>query len=95
MPKELRKIPTAAKVAKGEAGIDAAERERLLGLAAAWHCQNSWHPNHLRHTAASRIRAAYGIELSRIILGHSSAVTSEIYAEIDHEKAKEVMEKMG
>ena len=30
-----------------------------------------------------------------IILGHSSAVTSEIYAEIDREKAKEMMAKMG
>ena len=28
-------------------------------------------------------------------LGHSSAVTSEIYAEIDGEKANEVMEKLG
>jgi site-specific recombinase XerD len=95
MPKELRNIPTAAKVSSGKAGMDAAERERLLGLAAAWHCKNCWHPNQLRHTAATRIRASYGIELARIILGHSSAVTSEIYAEIDREKAKEVMGKLG
>jgi integrase len=95
MPQQLRTIPTAAKVASGEAGMDAVERERLLRLAAEWHRQNSWHPNQLRHTAATRIRAAYGIELARIILGHSSAVTSEIYAEIDREKAKEVMGKIG
>ena len=95
MPKQLRNIPSAKKVASGKAKIDAAERERLLGLATEWRRQNCWHPNQLRHTAATRIRAAYGIELARIILGHSSAVTSEIYAEIDREKAKEVMEKMG
>ncbi len=95
MPKQLRNIPSAKKVAAGTAGMDAAERERLLGLAAEWRRQNCWHPNQLRHTAATRIRAAYGIELARIILGHSSAVTSEIYAEIDREKAKEVMEKLG
>ena len=65
------------------------------GLAAEWREQHCWHPNQLRHTAATRIRAAYGIELARIILGHSSAVTSEIYAEIDREKAKEVMGRMG
>jgi len=95
MPKQLRNIPSAKKVAAGTAGMDAAERERLRGLAAEWRRQNCWHPNQLRHTAATRIRAAYGIELARVILGHSSAVTSEIYAEIDREKAKEVMEKLG
>ena len=95
IPKQLRNIASAKKVASGKAKIDAAERERLLGLAAEWHRQNSWHPNRLRKTAATRIRSAYGIELARIILGHSSAVTSEIYAEIDGAKAKEVMEKLG
>ncbi|MHC4406936.1 MAG: tyrosine-type recombinase/integrase [Planctomycetota bacterium] len=55
----------------------------------------SWTPNQLRHTAATRIRAAYGIEAARIILGHSSAVTSEIYAEIDREKAREIMGEIG
>ena len=89
MPKQLRNIPTAAKVASGKAGMDAAQRERLLGQAEAWRQQHCWHPNQLRHTAATRIRAAYGIELARIILGRSSAVTSEIYADIDREKADE------
>ena len=95
MPPQLRNIPSAKKVAGGKAKIDAAERKRLLALATEWRRKNCWHPNQLRHTAATRIRAAYGIELARIILGHSSAVTSEIYAEIDREKAKEVMAKMG
>lgn len=54
-----------------------------------------WSPNQLRHTAATRIRAAYGIEAARIILGHASAVTSEIYAEIDREKAREIAGRMG
>ena len=95
MPKQLRNIPTAAKVASGKAGMDAAEREHLLGLAATWREQHCWHPNQLRHAAATRIRAAYGIELARVILGHSSVTTSQIYAEIDREKAKEAMEKLG
>ena len=55
----------------------------------------NWTPNQLRHTAATRIRAAYGIEAARIILGHSSAVTSEIYAEIDREKARQIMGEIG
>lgn len=47
-----------------------------------------WAPNRLRHNAGTRIRSEYGIEQARIILGHSSAVTSEIYAEIDREKSR-------
>jgi integrase len=86
MPMELRRISKK---------LDAAERTRLARLAAEWREGNCWHPNQLRHNAATRIRAAYGIEMARVILGHSSAVTSEIYAEIDREKAKEVMSKIG
>ena len=54
-----------------------------------------WSPGRLRHNAATRIRAVYGIEAARIILGHASAVTSEIYAEVDREKAHEIVTKMG
>jgi integrase len=55
----------------------------------------AWTPNQLRHNAATRIRGAYGIEAARVILGHSSAVTSEIYAEVDREKAQEIMRRIG
>jgi integrase len=54
-----------------------------------------WTPNQLRHNAATRIRSSYGIEAARIILGHASAVTSEIYAEFDINKAKEIMQQLG
>ena len=55
----------------------------------------TWSPNRLRHLAATRIRKEFGIESARIILGHASAVTSEIYAEIDREKVQEIMGKLG
>jgi integrase len=56
---------------------------------------NHWTPNQLRHTAATRIRNAYGIEMARIICGHKSAVTTEIYAEADLAKAVDVMRRLG
>lgn len=52
-------------------------------------------PLQLRHTAATRIRKRHGIEVARIILGHSTAFTTEIYAEADRDKAMKVMGKMG
>ncbi len=54
-----------------------------------------WSPNQLRHNAATKIRAATDIETARVVLGHSSVSTTEIYAEIDLKKAKAVAEKMG
>jgi len=54
-----------------------------------------WSPNRLRHNAATRLRSQYGIEAARVVLGHSSAVTSEIYAEMDVGKAMEIMAEVG
>jgi integrase len=86
MPKELRQISKT---------LPDDERKRLAALAAEWRAEHCWSPNQLRHNAATKIRATYGIEAARIILGHSSAVTSEIYAEIDRDKAMEIMGKLG
>jgi site-specific recombinase XerC len=54
-----------------------------------------WSPNQLRHNAATRIRAEFGIEAARVILGHASVATSEIYAEADKDKAKQIIGKLG
>lgn len=57
--------------------------------------QEAWHPHQLRHTAATVIRQKYGLELARIILGHATAFTTEIYAEVDQQRAMEVMAQLG
>ncbi len=54
-----------------------------------------WHPHQLRHTAATRLRREYGIESARVILGHGSAITTELYAAADLQKAADVMGKVG
>lgn len=54
-----------------------------------------WHPHQLRHSAATRIRREYDLETARAILGHSSPVVLEIYAEQDLKTAWAVMEKIG
>jgi integrase len=54
-----------------------------------------WHPNQLRHNAATRLRKEFGVELARIILGHAMAFTTEIYAEADRAQAMEVIDKVG
>jgi integrase len=60
-----------------------------------WRADHRWHPHQLRHNAATRIRKEFGIEMARIILGHRSASVTEIYAEVDDEKAKSIMKRIG
>jgi integrase len=54
-----------------------------------------WHPHQLRHAAATRLRQEYGVEAARVILGHASAATTEIYAELDRQAAVRVMAAVG
>lgn len=54
-----------------------------------------WTPHRLRHSAATLIRKEFGLEVARIILGHTSPAVTEIYAEIDRERALDAMERIG
>jgi integrase len=60
-----------------------------------WRNAHTWTPHQLRHAAATAIRKEYGIERAQIILGHSSAFTTEIYAEADREQARAVVGAIG
>ncbi len=55
----------------------------------------TWHPNQLRHNAATRLRKEFGIEAARVVLGHQSAAVTEVYAELDRARAAEVMGRVG
>ena len=61
----------------------------------AWRDGHRWHPNQLRHTAASSIRARFGLEAAQVVLGHSRADVTQVYAERDLEKARDVMREVG
>jgi integrase len=72
-----------------------ASYRRAIARACAKAGVPSWHPHQLRHNAATNLRKQHGIELARIILGHSTAFTTEIYAEQDRAAAVEVIAKIG
>ena len=54
-----------------------------------------WSPNRLRHTASTEIRRRFGIDAARAVDGHSAASTTEIYAELDFNKAIDVMRHLA
>lgn len=60
-----------------------------------WRKEHRWHPHQLRHNAATHIRAEFGVETARIILGQKTLSVTEIYAEQNHEKAVEALRKVG
>jgi integrase len=74
---------------------DTASYRRAINRAAKAAGLPSWSPNRLRHSAATEIRKRYGIEGSQVVLGHSSADVSQIYAERDLAKAAEIMREVG
>ena len=50
-----------------------------------------WTPNQLRHSRATAIREQFGIEAAMVVLGHSDAGTTEIYAARNFEMAERIM----
>ncbi|MDX9973164.1 MAG: site-specific integrase [FCB group bacterium] len=55
----------------------------------------NWHPHQLRHNAATAVRKAFGLEAAQAILGHARADVTQIYAEVDREKALKIAAQIG
>ena len=70
--------------------------EQLEGKELArWRKSHRWAPNRLRHTRASEIRSLYNLEAAQVVLGHSKADVTQIYAERDEARAAEIMREVG
>lgn len=54
-----------------------------------------WNPNQLRHATGTDVRRSHGLEAAQVILGHSKADTTQIYAERDYELARKVVREIG
>jgi integrase len=55
----------------------------------------AWSPRQLRHTRATLIRQAYGLEAAKAVLGHADTKVTEIYAERDIGLAVKIMREIG
>lgn len=101
-PEELRRKQVPARGRKSNAlrwESDPEWRDRLgpdgWAQLKQWRHAHRWSPNQLRHNAATYLRKEFGIEAARVVLGHSSAAVTEVYAELDLAKAAEIMGKVG
>lgn len=81
--------PTLARIPRAE--LTPEQREELK----AWRKAHRWCVLQLRHTAATEFRAKYGLEAAQVVLGHAKADDTQVYAERDLAKAREVMREIG
>lgn len=68
--------------------------EQLAELRT-WESSQRWSPNQLRHAAATEVRREFGLEAAQIVLGHSNANITQVYAERDLAKGLEVAKRIG
>ncbi len=61
----------------------------------AWRKAHRWHPNQLRHTFATQVRRKHGLEAAQVLLGHSRADVTQVYAERDEKLAVAVAAEIG
>jgi len=54
-----------------------------------------WTPHRLRHNAATRIRKEYGLEAAQLLLGHARVDVTQLYAEVDQNKALSIVQRIG
>lgn len=54
-----------------------------------------WHPHQLRHAVATEVRQRFGLEGAQVYLGHAHAAVTEIYAESDLARAREIARQLG
>ena len=69
------------------------EKARLI----EWQQQHRWHPNQLRHTFATKVRRMPdgGLEAVQVLLGHSRADVTQVYAARNEELAATLAAKIG
>jgi integrase len=61
----------------------------------AWRKAHHWHPYRLRHAYGTRVRKDHGLEAAQVLLGHSRADVTQVYAERNEALATEVAAKIG
>jgi integrase len=54
-----------------------------------------WRPNQLRHSAASEVRREFGLEAAQVLLGHTRADVTQVYAQRNDALAAQIAARMG
>jgi len=98
-PKKGRRENQAATPRQTERVVRDHYAPDTYGRAIARACKAAgvpaWHPHQLRHNCGTSVRRQFGLEAAQIILGHSSANITQVYAELDTQRAHQVAQAIG
>lgn len=94
-PEELTKVAGVAGRLHYSQRYDRTSYRRAIQRAAKRAGVDQWSPNRLRHSYATVIRKKYGLEAAQVLLGHSKADITQIYAERDLQKAEDIVREVG
>ncbi|MDY3558582.1 site-specific integrase [Gemmata sp. JC673] len=78
-------------VAKWRARLSDEQRDAVK----VWQREHRWHPNQLRHSFGTLVRREHGLEAAQVLLGHSRADVTQVYAERNEALAAEIATKIG
>jgi integrase len=92
-------FPLPVELAQGQDESWCQWQERLTEEQKAavkeWRKEHRWHPNQIRHAFATQVRKDHGLEAAQVLLGHSRADVTQIYAERNISLGSEVAAKIG
>ncbi|MBO0698082.1 MAG: site-specific integrase, partial [Zavarzinella sp.] len=69
------------------------------GYAVARACRKAgvpvWYPYRLRHTYGTAIRKEFGLEAAQVLLGHSRADVTQVYAQANRDRVAGIVAQIG
>ncbi|HJZ93580.1 MAG TPA: site-specific integrase [Gemmataceae bacterium] len=69
------------------------------GYAVARACRKAsvpvWYPYRLRHTYGTEVRKEFGLEAAQVLLGHTRADVTQVYAEANRDRGKRIAARIG
>jgi integrase len=71
------------------------KREGFADELDQWRKGHRWTPGQLRHSYATEVRKNHGLEAAQVLLGHSRADVTQVYAERDVNRALQVARDVG
>jgi integrase len=82
-------------VARGVILVNRARAKEAAKLGTKPVVVPHFHPNQIRHSYATKVRRQFGLEAAQVLLGHSQADVTQVYAERDETLAVNVAAKIG
>lgn len=96
-PKRVRKSPKPRKGPPRKRGT--VYDHHSVAVAVGRACERAgipcWHPNQLRHSFATAVRKAHGLEAAQVLRGHARADVTQIYAEKNEALAVQIASAIG